>query len=118
MPAPVAAAVAAAPAAASALLPFISASAEVAKSAVAQLSIALQQPLWKREVVRPKRRGGLETMTTSVPAWLVVGGAVGGAVAFWLLGLGLTVRDKKIVVAERPRFTLPGASVATFSLFG
>ena len=115
MPAPIVAAAAAVPAVATAvpaavtaLGPFVQASAEVAKSAVAQLSIALQQPLWKREVVRQRKRG-VETTTTSMPAWLIVGGFVGGAVTLWVLGLGIGTHDGKVSLVERPRLTLPFA---------
>lgn len=103
MPAPGAAA-----AAAPLLAPVLGAGADIAKSVVAQLSIALQQPLWKRELMRPKR-GGFETTSASMPAWLVVGGLLGGAATLWILGLGVGVHEHRVVLTERPRLTLPFA---------
>ena len=93
---------------ASALAPLLQAGTELSKSVIAQISGALNTSLWTHETVRTTRKG-VVTRRASIPAWLVVGGLVGGAVTLWILGLGVGVHDQKVSWTERPRITLPFA---------
>ena len=90
----------------------LTAGTKLAGDVIAQISAALNMSILSMETVRTTKRA-VQTTRFALPAWLVVGGAVG----LWILGLGLTVKTNSqgkgiFAWTERPRITLPFAPQA------
>jgi len=89
-------------------LPLIAEGGKLAGDVVGHISAALNKSIVELHVVgqsKPKKGHKPIDIRTdlAIPAWLIVGGAV----ALWILGLGIRPTSSGLALVERPRMLLP-----------